>query len=121
MASAKASKAKGRSGQNEIRDKLLKAFPELEEGDIKGAIMGEGGADVQLSPAAYKRIPLSIEVKRRKSPLKTIHDWLAQARTHTTGNPVVFYRADRGEWLAIIPADDYIKLLQDWKPNVEQD
>ena len=115
MASAKSSKAKGRGGQGEIRDKLLAAFPEFEAGDIKSAIMGEGGADIQLSPAAYRKLPLSIEVKRRKSPLKTIHDWLAQARSHTTGNPVVFYRADRGEWLVILPADDYIQLLKDRK------
>jgi hypothetical protein len=121
MASAKASKAKGRGGQGEIRDKILAAFPDLEQGDVKSAIMGEGGADIQLSPAAYKKLPLSIEVKRRKSPLKTIHDWLDQARSHTVGNPVVFYRADRGEWLTILPTDDYIKLLKDWKPNVDQD
>lgn len=115
MASTKNSKAKGRLGQQEIRDKLLAAFPEFEAGDIKSTTMGEGGADVQLSPAAFKRIPLSIEVKRRKSPLKTLHDWLDQARTHNTGDPVVFYRADRGEWVAILPADDYIKLLQQRK------
>jgi hypothetical protein len=121
MASAKSNKAKGRTGQQEIRDKLLAAFPDLEAGDIKSAIMGENGADIQLSPAAYRKMPLSIEVKRRKSPLKTVHDWLEQARTHTVGSPVVFYRADRGEWLTILPTDDYIKLLQDWKPNVEQD
>lgn len=121
MGSAKSSKAKGRGGQQEIRDKLRVAFPDLEPDDIKSAIMGEGGADIQLSPAAYRKIPLSIEVKRRKSPLKTIHDWLDQARTHTTGKPVVFYRADRGEWLAILPADDYIELLKEGKLNVEQD
>jgi hypothetical protein len=121
MASAKASKSKGRLGQQEIRDKLLAAFPEFEAGDIKSTTMGEGGADVQLSPAAFRKLPLSIEVKRRKSPLKTIHDWLAQARTHTTGKPVVFYRADRGEWLTILPTDDYIQLLKDRKSNVEQD
>lgn len=118
MGSAKSSKAKGRTGQQEIRDKLLAAFPEFEPDDIKSATMGEGGADIQLSPAAFKKLTLSIEVKRRKNPLKTIHDWLDQARKHTTGDPVVFYRADRGEWLAILPADDYIQLLKDRKKDV---
>jgi hypothetical protein len=121
MGSAKNSKAKGRTGQQEIRDKLLAAFPDLEPGDIKSAIMGESGADIQLSPAAYRKMPLSIEVKRRKSPLKTIHDWLAQARTHSVGEPVVFYRADRGEWLVVLPADDYINLLKSRNTNVEMD
>lgn len=119
MGSAKSSKAKGRGGQQEIRDKLREAFPDLEEDDIKSAIMGEGGADIQLSPAAFRRIPLSVEVKRRKSPLKTLHDWLDQAKGHTTGKPVVFYRADRGQWVAILPADDYIELLKDRKTDVE--
>lgn len=120
MGSPKNSKAKGRTGQQEIRDKLLAAFPDLEPDDVKSAIMGESGADVQLSPAAFRKMPLSIEVKRRKNPLKTIHDWLNQAASHTSaGSPVVFYRADRGQWVTIIPTDDYIKLLQDRKPNVK--
>ena len=59
-------KQKGRLGQQEIRDKLLETFPEFEPDDIKSTIMGDSGADIQLSPAARKKIPLSIEVKRRK-------------------------------------------------------
>lgn len=115
MGSARAAKAKGRTGQQEIRDKLYDLFPELEDGDIKSAIMGEGGADIQLSPAAHKLIPISIEVKRRKSGMKTQYDWLQQARSHTNDPPVVFFRADRSEWLVITPVDHYLELLRGWK------
>ena len=62
----RAAKAKGRVGQNEIRDKLLETFPEFEPGDIRSTTMGDTGEDIQLSPAARKKIPITIEVNRFK-------------------------------------------------------
>lgn len=115
MSKTKSAKQKGRTGQQDIRDRLYGIFPQLEPGDIKSAIMGEGGADIQLSPAAHKLMPLAIEVKRRKSGMKTQYDWLAQARTHANDPPVVFFRADRSEWLVITPIDHYLELLKGWK------
>ena len=58
----RAAKAKGRGGQNEIRDKLLETFPEFEPDDIKSTTMGDTGEDIQLSPAARKKMPITIEV-----------------------------------------------------------
>ncbi len=52
-------KAKGRLGQQEVRDKLLETFPDLEPDDIKSTVMGDSGEDIQLSPAARKIIPLT--------------------------------------------------------------
>ena len=52
---SRAAKAKGRTGQNEIRDKLLETFPEFEEDDIKSTTMGDTGEDIQLSPAAREK------------------------------------------------------------------
>jgi len=49
---SRAAKAKGRLGQQEIRDRLLETFPEFEPDDIKSTTMGDTGCDVQLSPAA---------------------------------------------------------------------
>ena len=69
---SKRAKQKGRLGQQEIRDRLLEMFPEFEPDDIKSTTMGESGADIQLSPAARKKIPLSIEVMRRKAELKNV-------------------------------------------------
>ena len=86
-------KAKGRLGQQEVRDKLLESFPDLEPDDIKSTVMGDSGEDIQLSPAARKIIPLTIEVKRRKNNLKTVYDYMEQASSHAKGEPVVFYRS----------------------------
>ena len=111
----RAAKAKGRGGQNEIRDKLLETFPEFEPDDIKSTTMGDTGEDIQLSPAARKKMPNTIEVKRRKSGMKMAYDYIEQASKHGKGEPVVFFRADRKDWITMISIDHYMELLRKWK------
>ena len=111
----KSAKQKGRLGQQEIRDKLLETFPEFEPDDIKSTIMGDSGADIQLSPAARKKIPLSIEVKRRKSELKTVYGFIEQASNHNSNEPVVFFRSDRKPWVVMVGLDHYMELIRSWK------
>lgn len=111
----RAAKQKGRLGQNEIRDKLLEVFPEFEPDDIKSTTMGDGGEDIQLSPAARKKMPITIEVKRRKSGMKIQYDWLEQAKRHGKGEPVLFFRADRSEWIVMVGLEHYMELLRGWK------
>ena len=113
----RAAKAKGRVGQNEIRDKLLETFPEFEPDDIKSTTMGDTGEDIQLSPAARKKMPISIEVKRRKAGMKTAYDYIEQADKHGKGEPVVFFRADRQPWITMISLDHYMELLRKWKQD----
>lgn len=107
-------KAKGRLGQNEIRDKILETFPELEPDDVKSTTMGDSGEDIQLSPAARKKIPITIEVKRRKSALKTVYTYMDQAKSHAKGEPVVFYRSDRMPWVVMVGLDHYMELIRAW-------
>ena len=111
----RAAKAKGRGGQNEIRDKLLETFTEFEPDDIKSTTMGDTGEDIQLSPAARKKLPIAIEVKRRKSGMKMAYDYIEQASKHGKGEPVVFFRADRKDWITMISIDHYMELLRKWK------
>jgi len=111
----RAAKAKGRGGQQEVRDKLLETFPEFEPDDIKSTTMGDTGEDIQLSPLARKTLPISIEVKRRKSGMKTAYDYIDQAGNHGKGEPVVFYRSDRQPWIVMVGMDHYMKLLRNWK------
>jgi len=59
-----------------------------------------------------KYIPISIEVKRRKSALKTVYDWVKQCTNHDKGDPVVFYRSDRHQWLVISELPHYLKLIR---------
>ena len=47
---AKSAKAKGRKLQNFVVKELRKAYPELEDDDIKSQIMGVSGEDVVFSP-----------------------------------------------------------------------
>tara|TARA_R100001369_G_scaffold10603_1_gene23623 strand:+ start:63 stop:416 length:354 start_codon:yes stop_codon:yes gene_type:complete len=115
----RAAKAKGRLGQQEIRDALLETFDHLEPDDVKSTVMGDTGADVQLSPLAQKYIPISIEVKRRKTGLKTVYSWMKQAENHTEKPPVVFYRSDRQPWLVVTELDHYLELLKGSKKNVD--
>ena len=114
---SKSSKAKGRLGQQEIRDRLLKEFPYLHPDDIKSTTMGESGADVQLSPLARNYIPLSIEVKRIKRDLKTVYGYMEQAAKHNKGEPVVFFRSDRKPWLVFVGLEHYMDLIRNWKAN----
>ena len=117
---SRSAKAKGRLGQQEIRDKLLETFPEFEKDDIQSAIMGDTGEDIQFSPQAKKRLPLSIEVKRRKGELKTVYSYMEQALNHslnTSGEPVVFFRSDHRPWVVMIGLQHYMDLLKDWNIN----
>ena len=117
---SRSAKAKGRLGQQEIRDKLLESFPHFEKDDIKSAIMGDTGADIQFSPQAKKRLPLAIEVKRRKSELKTVYTYMEQALNHSLnkgGEPVVFFRSDHRPWVVMVGLEHYTDLLKDWKIN----
>ena len=107
-------KAKGRLGQQEIRDKILDRFPDFHPDDVKSTVMGDTGEDIQLSPAARKVLPLSIEVKRRKGGLKTVYSYVEQATKHGDGEPVVFFRADRQPWLVIVGLEHYMDLIQTW-------
>ena len=107
-------KAKGRLGQQEIRDKILGRFPDFHPDDVKSTVMGDTGEDIQLSPAARKVLPLSIEVKRRKGGLKTVYSYVEQATKHGDGEPVVFFRADRQPWLVIVGLEHYMDLIQTW-------
>ena len=111
----RAAKAKGRGGQQEVRDRLLETFPEFEPDDIKSTTMGDTGEDIQLSPLARKTLPISIEVKRRKSGMKTAYDYIDQAGNHGKGEPVVFYRSDRQPWIVMVGMDHYMELLRNWK------
>lgn len=106
-----AAKSKGRRLQQWVRDMLLKAFPALAADDVKSTSMGAGGEDVQLSPAARKLFPYSVECKSRKN-LKTIYDMLEQAKKHGKGFPLVVLKADRQAPIVLVDAEHFIELTR---------
>jgi len=105
-------KAKGRKLQQWVRNVILELINTLEEDDVKSTSMGAGGEDVQLSPAARKRMPVSIECKARKSI--AVYSYYSQAEDNCPKNiePVVVIKADRKKPLALVDAEYFLGLCQ---------
>ena len=107
---ARSAKAKGRKLQNYVVEELRKAYPELEDDDIKSQIMGVSGEDVVLSPLAKRLIGLSFECKNQER--LNLWDSLSQAennceeRTH-----VLVFKRNRSDTYAAIPFEFLIKLI----------
>lgn len=59
-------KAKGRNLQNHVKNRILKTFLWLGEGDIESCSMGSSGVDIKMSPAGRNALPVSIECKKTK-------------------------------------------------------
>ena len=107
---AKSAKAKGRKLQNKVVEELRKAYPELEDDDIKAQIMGVSGEDVVLSPLAKRLIGLSFECKNQER--LNLWDSLSQAETNCEDRtPVLVFKRNRSKTYAAIPFEFLIKLL----------
>lgn len=73
--------------------------------------MGSQGEDVQMSPAAKKLFPYSVECKARKK-LGLIHDAYAQASAQNKGEPLVVFKQDRYEPLVLISLAHFCELIK---------
>ena len=102
-------KAKGRNLQKWVRDKILSKFPTLEPDDVKSTSMGAGGEDVQLSPAARKLMPYTIECKNMAKI--AVYNYYEQAKTHGKGEPLVVIKQNHSKPLVIVDADYFFKEL----------
>lgn len=100
---ARRSKKKGYDGEAEVV-RLLKHYGiEAERVPLSGALKSKKySCDVVLPNG--KRI----EVKRRKSGLKTIQKWLSEDKNSN----YLFFREDYGEWVVIMPLLEFVGLLQ---------
>jgi hypothetical protein len=105
-------KAKARLLQKSVCKYILDRFPDLEPDDCKSTAMGSSGEDVQLSPAARKQIPISVECKARKGI--AIYDWYEQAGTNCKDGlePVLVVKADRKKPLVCVDADYFFDLMR---------
>ena len=107
----RSAKSKGRRLQNKIKEILSEAFTELEPDDIKSAIMGDSGEDIQLSPAARKLIPYSIECKNQEK----LNIWgaLEQAEKNSgDSKPVLIFKRNRSKTYAVLEIEDFIDLIK---------
>jgi|TARA_X000001382_G_scaffold44617_1_gene30154 hypothetical protein len=105
-------KAKGRRLQQWVRDLILDLFPTLEEDDVKSTSMGAGGEDIQLSPAARKLMPITVECKNKKS--FAVYKDYEQSVSHSKKfEPVLVIKGDRKKPLAVVDATHYFRLLRE--------
>ncbi len=104
-------KAKGRNLQKWVRDQLLRRFPDLEPDDVRSTGMGQGGEDIQLSPAARKVIPLRFECKN----VEKVSVWKSyeQAISHKgKGEPVLVLKKNHKEPLVVVDAQYFFNMVQ---------
>lgn len=105
---SKKSIRKGKAGENEVVKLLQRYGIQAERVPLSGALKSSRYAgDVVL--ANGKRI----EVKRRKTGLKTIQKWLNQDK-YTN---YIFFRedGDRENWIVIMPIGEFIELIKNYE------
>ena len=102
-------KAKGRKLQQWVRDLILHRHPSLEPDDVRSTAMGAGGEDIQLSPAARRVVPMSIECKNLQS--MAFYKWLDQAWMNCPkkSEPVVVAKANHRRPVVIVDAEYFFK------------
>jgi hypothetical protein len=105
-------KGKGRALQQKVRDMILKVFKHLHPDDVKSTAMGQGGEDVQLSPAARKVFPYSIECKANKAFSVYKFYEQAQANCPKGSEPIVVIKGNHKKPLVLVNAEHFIKLTK---------
>jgi len=63
----RSAKNKGRRLQNTVKKLILENWNQLEPDDVRSTSMGVNGEDIQLSPAARKLFPFSVECKNQEN------------------------------------------------------
>ena len=113
----RSAKAKGRRLQQHVRTVLLEKNPELEEDDIKVAIMGESGEDIKFSPAARKQIPYSIECKN----VEKLNIWAALEQAEENANehmPVLVFRRNHSKTYAVVEFEHFVELVKKYQSSI---
>jgi len=104
-------KAKGRRLQQFIAQELLRIFPHLSEDDIRSTSMGAGGEDIQLSSAARRCIPFSIEAKNQER----LNVWAAldqaKANAPTNCEPIVVLKKNSCKPHVLLSWDCFARML----------
>ena len=105
-------KAKGRKLQQMVRDLILETFSELEPDDVRSTSMGAGGEDLQLSPAARRKFPYSVECKN----VEKLNVWGAYEQAAANSGkhePLLVMKKNRKKPLVVLDLEAFIELLKD--------
>ena len=104
-------KAKGRNLQKWMRDLILENFTDLEPDDVRSTSMGAGGEDLQLSPAARRRFPYSVEAKN----CERLNVWGAYEQAAANSGkhePLLVMKKNRKKPLVVLDAEAFIELVK---------
>lgn len=97
--------------QNQIRLKILKAFPHLKKRDVDTAQEGQSGPDILLSRIAKKLCPYQFEIKSQNR-MATVYNWYAQASKKTKQEPVVVMKMNSRDPLVVLSVDHFFDLIK---------
>lgn len=102
---SKAQRTKGAAGEREICGMIFENLGIEVHRNLQQT--RDGGADIKLKP-------YSIEVKRRAA-IGNIYDWMNQASAgcDMAERPIVVCRADRKQWLAVMPIEELFRLIRE--------
>lgn len=105
------SRAKGKAGELE-----LAAYLRDHGFAARRGVQFSGGGD---SPDVVTDIPdLHIECKRVDNGGGSLYRWLTQAiRDAGARMPVVFHRRSRCDWVVVMRAEDFLKMLPQTEPE----
>lgn len=103
-------KAKGRNLQKYVVAKILDTFKWLKPDDVTSRSMGAGGEDVLLSPAARKRLPISVECKN-KARFVIYKDFKQCQANAGEYQPVLVIKQNHDKPLAVIDFDYFMELM----------
>ena len=109
-------KAKGRKLQQWVRDLILESWTDLEEDDVRSTSMGAGGEDVQLSPAARRHFPYSVECKS----VEKLNVWGAYEQAAANSGPhepLLVMKKNRKKPLVVIDAEAFMELVKKANSN----
>jgi hypothetical protein len=106
-------KAKGRSCQNHVRDRI-RDLTGLGEGDVDARTMGNKGTDIILSPNAFSQFPFAVECKNQEA--LNIWSALQQAEDNATkGLPLLVFKRNRSKVYCAMGFEEFLLLLKSSK------
>ena len=90
-------------------------FPTLEPDDVRSTSMGAQGEDIQFSPAAAKRIGISVECKSRDRI--AVYSFFEQAKANCPSErePITVIKQNRSSPLVVCDAEYFFNLLKESK------
>ena len=85
------------------------SYTDVYKRQVKSTSMGAGGEDVQLSPAARKSFPYTVECKNMAKI--AVYNYYEQAKQHGKGEPLVIIKQNHSKPLVIVDAEFFFKEL----------